>query len=258
MFQNDYRNLSDKYSISITPAEWTLYIWIVIYVWQVLWVAYSVTLLFRRNRLNTGLLYYSPPFLPPVFFVIYMMNLILNVTWLFTWDSEFIAASFVAVAGSAFALAICEFFMLKLLWDYEAELGKSEMIANIIIVQNGIGAYSSYVLFDSIWSFSVMLHYNANVSMDTSCYIGLVIILATFLIFYFLDVLLATKRARYYFMPYIIIMLIFAGIVDKNWDSSSGVQIFAAVTLALFILSIVGKVMSVIYYRIREPLSIEK
>ena len=133
------------------------------------------------------------------------------------------------------------------------------MWLNIILVQNGIGIYSTWASIATLLNFGIVLVYLADVSMDTGCYIVLTILLAVFLLWAAFDIFIATKRLRYYFIPYIVLIVALSGIVDKQWVSSdvSGVVIFVTVILAVTIAVLLLKIFATIYNSRRKPLLIE-
>lgn len=258
VFKNDVGNLSDKYVLSITPSGATFSIWGLIYVFQALWILYTITLIFRTNKRQTGELYYDPPFLPGQFYVIYIINLCLNVTWLFSFDSEFLVASFVALFGIAMSLYVCLFFSFRYLWRYESELTKAEMIVNIILVQNGLGFYATWTTVATLLNFGIVLRYVIGVAMETTSYIVLTIILAIFLIVFFSEILILTRRMRYFFAHYIILIVALTGVYTKNWNAESGVQIYNIVILAIVAFTFLVKIIVSAVRGRHDPTSIEK
>lgn len=49
IFKNSTGTISDKYQVNITPAGWMFSIWGVIYVWEAVWIVYTIVNLFRKT-----------------------------------------------------------------------------------------------------------------------------------------------------------------------------------------------------------------
>ena len=79
--------MSDENNTEFTPAGWTFSIWGIIYFWQAAWLLYAISRIPRKS--NEDYLYIIPDTLHYFVFVFYILNMILNISWLFLWDREY-------------------------------------------------------------------------------------------------------------------------------------------------------------------------
>lgn len=68
-------------------SGWTFSIWGIIYFWQAAWLLYAISRIPRKS--NVDYLYITPDTLHYFVFVFYIVNMILNITWLFLWDRQY-------------------------------------------------------------------------------------------------------------------------------------------------------------------------
>ena len=79
--------MSDENNTEFTPAGWTFSIWGIIYFWQAAWLLYAISRIPRKS--NEDYLYIVPDTLHYFVFVFYILNMVLNISWLFLWDREY-------------------------------------------------------------------------------------------------------------------------------------------------------------------------
>ncbi|KAI5611203.1 hypothetical protein C0J50_11872, partial [Silurus asotus] len=101
-------NVSALYETEITPAGWTFSIWGIIYTWLVLMNLYFLSWFCRRTA--TGWMYCSPAVLPYGFFLSWIINMLLNITWLLLWDRELMIPALICLALIAFTSYLLIFF----------------------------------------------------------------------------------------------------------------------------------------------------
>ena len=88
IFPNSIGNLSAKYHIDITPANWVFpFIWNVIYLFQLAWLIYALVCLFRRTK-DGDLLYRRVSFIPLGAIIAFGVCVIQLIAWLFTWTHQ--------------------------------------------------------------------------------------------------------------------------------------------------------------------------
>ena len=89
-------NASDMHPTELTPAGWAFSIWIVIFIWQMLWVIYALVNLCRRN--DQGPVYLNPPIINIAFVVAYTVGQVATIAWYFVWTYLIVWASFIIIA----------------------------------------------------------------------------------------------------------------------------------------------------------------
>lgn len=91
IFKQTVGIVSNKNPTDITPAHWTFSIWGIIYLWQGAWLIYAISRILRKS--NIDYLYIIPNTLHPIVFISYIINMGLNIGWLFIWDREYFGVS---------------------------------------------------------------------------------------------------------------------------------------------------------------------
>jgi hypothetical protein len=74
--------------LNVRCLGWTFSIWGVIYFWQAAWLIYAISRIPRKS--NEGYLYIRPNTLHYSIFVLYALNMLLNIAWLIIWDREYV------------------------------------------------------------------------------------------------------------------------------------------------------------------------
>ena len=250
-----------KYDTDITPAGLTFSIWGIIYTWQAVWLLYAVISIFRMGV--DGPLYRSPVLLPPLFFVIYIANNVLNTTWLFLWDRERLVASFVILLAVAVTLYICIAISMRYLARNLEVLVKNRLKSERwwiwIGVQNGLGIYAAWATVATALNLAIVLQYRSGLDSEGAGTVALIIILAFFIFWSFLELVLLDRYARYLFTPYLVAAWAFIGILVHHWGVDWTPTDRNAIVTAIGIAIIIGlslvKVILLIIRQIKKPLT---
>lgn len=72
-------------------SGWTFSIWGIIYFWQAAWLIYAISRIPRKS--NIDYLYIHPNTLHFTVFIIYIINMVLNIIWLVVWDRGYFGVS---------------------------------------------------------------------------------------------------------------------------------------------------------------------
>jgi hypothetical protein len=135
-----------KVVFRVTPAGWTFSIWGVIYIWQTLWLIYAIVNIFRKT--DSGLAFNSPELMTAPFFVIFTINMGMNLAWILLFDREYLEPCLAVLFLMYVTLYVCLFFSYKALYQNLNSLKKSERKVDIwltrILVQNGISVYATW------------------------------------------------------------------------------------------------------------------
>ena len=76
IFKNTTGDVARFYCLEITPAGWAFSIWGVIYIWQAVWLVYGISHTCRST--SESYIYVSPAPIPPLVYLLFMINNILN------------------------------------------------------------------------------------------------------------------------------------------------------------------------------------
>lgn len=164
IFKNSTSVVSANNEIDITPAGWTFATWGIIYTWQALWLLYNVVIIFIKTEY--GPLYQNPPVLTIVFHILIFINLVLNISWLFLWDSQKLTVSFVFIVFMTLALYAALILSHKNIHDAEQVLNINKKRVYLwlyrILVNNGVAFYATWITIASAINFAIAFTYEWN------------------------------------------------------------------------------------------------
>ncbi|KAI1902225.1 hypothetical protein AGOR_G00042520 [Albula goreensis] len=256
-FHQSTGNVSYKYETEITPAGWTFSIWGVIYTWLSAMLAYCLTSLCRRSVY--GWMYCEPAVLPYGFYLSWIVNMILNIVWLFLWDREQMVEGLIVLALVAFTNYLVIFFCCHGLHFYGAWLKKYHRVDLWLIrvlVQNGMGVYATWTTIATLLNFTIVLDYNAGLSKEGAATVSLSFLLIEVLLWFVVENFVLDKYVRYILTVYPVVILALSGNIAKHYDPAAPRRnsIFTAVLLALACVLFVVRVILVIWRHRTQPL----
>ncbi|XP_046331298.2 uncharacterized protein LOC124114661 [Haliotis rufescens] len=237
LFIHGIGNVSAIYNLEVTPAGATFAIWGVIYLWQFLWIIYSLVAICRSTP--DGPVYTTPMLLPVGFFITYILNMITNGVWLFLWDREYVIASVFVLLATSVTLYVCIGISYRFLqWNilYLSEHGRTYDVYLVrYVVQNGLGIYAAWVTIATLLNLGAVLEYKLENPLDssTTALIILSLLSVEVVVFVALDLSVLYQYSRYIFTPYLVVVVALVGIIAKNWDPLKSSSIFSAVLLGV-------------------------
>ncbi|KAL4229510.1 hypothetical protein ACF0H5_012550 [Mactra antiquata] len=259
IFNNGTGTVSDKFYIPITPAGWTFgLIWGIIYVLQAIWYIYALTTICRKD--NEGRYLYTLPFLPPVFYVVFLLNNIFVVAWLIVWDREYINWALGVIIFTPFTLYICLVFSYRGLYNSIETLQRGgagkEVWFNRILVQNGMSFFATWVSIASLLNFAIVLSYTWSRSTELSSTVALGLLSVEIIVWFTLDVFFLDKYTRYTVTPYIVVVVALIGSINKNFDLDIRERnsIFTAVLLGVAGLLLLMKLIVIVVRHRKYPI----
>ncbi|XP_056330574.1 uncharacterized protein si:dkey-29d8.3 [Danio aesculapii] len=250
-FQHSTGNVSDRYQTEITPAGWTFSIWGVIYSWLFLMNIYFLSWLCRG-------LYSSPAILPSVFFVSWIINLILNCTWLVLWDRELMIPALIVLALIAFTNYLLIYFScvgLRAHGSWLKQHHPKDLFCIIVLVQNGIATYATWTTIATLLNFTVVLNV-ASVSATNAATASLSILLLEVIVWFSVENFLIEKHVRYILSVYPVIIYALSGSLSKHYDSTAPGRnaVFSVVLLVLACIVFVVRLALVVWRHRTRPL----
>jgi hypothetical protein len=232
----EYSNaeISNNYTLSITPAGATFSTWGIIYSWTALWIIWAFLTIFLKT--DDGFLY-TRQVLPPVFFVLIIVNLLSNFGWLlvFSRPSSLYGAAIIAHRNSYQAS-----FDLRRIYNW----------AYRILVNNGLAFYAAWVTVATLLNVTYVLQFSLKFGAEVSSIISLCILTILVAAYFAMDIYFFEKYLRYTFSHYVQLLIAFTGILAKNFSRGSASSYFALVlAIAVGILFLVKIVFSVLRWR---------
>jgi len=179
-FTRSTGNVSDEYSTCITPAGLTFSIWGLIYACLVVINVYVISLLFRHID-DQGAWELGGAITTP-YLLVFIINLIFNITWLFLWDAANITGSaiFLLLVLTTNVIAISHSA-----YSFGKNAGKLYHISKVdfwmgIFVINGHGIYVTWTTLASLLNLTIFFTYQIEVDSEMLCTVMLSVILVGF------------------------------------------------------------------------------
>ncbi|XP_040207164.1 uncharacterized protein LOC120937760 [Rana temporaria] len=257
IFLQNVGNISNKFSTEFTPSGWTFMIWNVIFAWQFLWLGYVLAGLCRRSEL--GWMYVKPDVFPVCFYLVWILNNVLNIGWLFLWDREFLIPALVFLGAIALTNHIVLFISYRALYlngDWLFRQRKVDLWLIRIFAQNGIAVYATWTTIACLLNFSVALTYNGGIPNSVSTTVCLSILAFEVVLWFILENFVFEKYVRYTLTVYPVVIVALSGSLDKNFKNPSpdGNHIYIAVLLAVACAVFIVRLVLVIWRHFKQPL----
>ena len=222
--------VSDDYQTEVTPAGSTFAIWGFIYIYQLAWVIYSLTLLCRN----------APDILPTSFYVSFTFATIFNLSWLLVWSREHLGLAFVFIALIGIFLEASLYFSFTSLERYIEKLrsGESPPSATDVwcirmLVHNGIIFYTTWVTVATCLNMTIVLQYDLEANGSKAALGSLIILFLIIVVWFLLENFVFAAYTRFTFTEYIVLVVALSGILKKNWTDGKGNQGFVMFLLVL-------------------------
>ncbi|XP_014781962.1 uncharacterized protein LOC106877549 isoform X1 [Octopus bimaculoides] len=261
LFNQTIADVSRKYSSSITPASQTFFIWSIIYLWQVVWLLYGMSLICRSR--SNHYLYVFPPILSTTFYIAFAVNNIFTIAWTFVWIHEMLQVALAMLAASVISLYLSLYCSFKNLYKFLNLLYKEDLGTDVwlmrILVQNGLSFYATWSTFATLLNFAIVLSNSGGINKNMAGTISLGIAALLMLLWFMLDCIILDKYVRYTFTPYVVLIVAFTGIMVQHFDLSLHPRnsILTCVLLVLSALMLLCKFFTVTWLHSHQPIIIK-
>ena len=216
-----------KYTVKITPSDWTFWTWTAVFGWQLLWLFYALILMCRR---------YGPRVLTPFFFVFNILAFGFTLAWVTLLGEDFKNIALGFIAGTPACLFIALAIVYSRFYDLLLGMNKfptGDQIAIESLVINGIALYASWGLFNAFQGVAVVLTYTAGVSEHISSTIVLTGLGAALVFWFCLDNFVFWKFTLFTVTPYAAMVVGFTGIFTEFWEKEDRNSIFNVILLGV-------------------------
>lgn len=261
LFNQTIADVSRKYSSSITPASQTFFIWSIIYLWQVVWLLYGMSLI-CRSRMN-NYLYVFPPILSTTFYFAFGVSNLFTIAWTFVWIREMLQVALAMLAVSVLSLYLCLYCSFKNLYKFLNLLYKEDLGTDVwlmrILVHNGLAFYATWCTFATLLNFAIVLFESCGINKNMAGTITLGIAALFMLLWFMLDCIILDKYVRYTFTPYVVLIVAFTGIMVQHFNLSLHPRnsILTCVLLVLSALMLLCKFITVTWLHSHQPIIIK-
>ena len=245
VFPKGTGEVSREHPTEITPASSTFAIWAAIYIWQTVWIIYTLTPLCRPRAGNI---------LPTYFYGFYALSSVLNFTWLLVWSREYLGISFAILALASLSLDGALFFAYRGLNNYLAKFPNNEELPNKVdvwctrfLVINGVVFYATWTTIATLVNMTITLQYDFKANSSTVASVALAILLCIVLGWFILENFVLERHLRFTFSEYITLIIGLSGILKKQWTDGHGNQAFVLAILVISILLFIARITLIVY-----------
>jgi len=258
--------LSDKYSLPITPPGWAFSIWGIIYLWQGAWLVYLTyhSIKFSAELTSKNILTFTLPF-----YISWLLSCVFNISWIVSFAYEQIAFSAVVL--------ICIFLTLfynaytahkyigSIMFDPSAftfpsylKQSKTARVLYRVLLLNGVAFYTTWCSIAQCLNIAIFLTYDAKVDVYAASQVALGVLTTLIIAYWSLDFYFLRKWLAYTYAPYAVLLWAL-GAVSTNPSYDEGnqpglkgpTQTWVVALLVLAGVGTVAKVISGVVYACR-------
>ncbi|CAF2310504.1 unnamed protein product [Rotaria sp. Silwood2] len=247
VFPSKSYRLEQIFPNDITPSDWVYRSLNVFnYFWQLAWLFYSLTFIYRRSA--NGYLYLSPKTLTLTFTIIYITGFLIQTIWLLFFYKTYIIWSWIIYLVSFLLLSLALFIINNNLAVnkkiYETEGFNRDVWCLRFFAQNGVAFFACWTAVHFILTFNIFLQIKCNLSMVNAGTISLIlaIIIAGAYCFGPNINAVLVERCAYQFSPWLVSIIFFWGVVENNWIPKNPTRnnIIAAIELLASLVSAIA------------------
>lgn len=226
--------VSDEFNTYFTPIDATFAIWYLVFGWQVVWVAYAWTFVFKSR----------PVMISPKALQFYSFANLFAIVWLVLWINRIPQFTFPPIAiftlllYLAVALQAIYIYENTYTWRNSETILKFDLIFARFLVLNGIMIYAVWATVATLLNFTVVIEYFSNASKTNAGIISLTIFLLLFLGYFNLENVVLDSWLRYIITVYPVIIWALYGIVRKlsfEFLELTGIAGYATFCLSLVV-----------------------
>ncbi|KAM6970853.1 uncharacterized protein LKV04_016587 isoform 2-T2 [Tautogolabrus adspersus] len=227
IFKQSTEDVTLMYTTPLTPAQWAMFVWDFIYIWLFAMFIYFIAGLCRRDAYDW--LYTTPAVLPYGFHVFMIINVCLNISWLFLFDRELLLPMLIISAVMMMTNYMILFFSCHGMKIYGAWLHKHR-IADLwllrILVQNGIAVYSTWGTLSTLLNLTIYLQHQTETLRCDCAMLALVLLLMQLSAWFLLENFYLDEHVRYIVTIYPVVILWLTGILSNSSSPESSIYIF--------------------------------
>ncbi|KAF1373094.1 hypothetical protein PFLUV_G00256750 [Perca fluviatilis] len=255
VFKHSTEDVTLKYTTPITPAQWALFVWDFIYFCFSAMFIYFLVGLCRRSAYDW--MYTTPAVLPYGFHVSIIINICLNIAWLFLFDRELLLPMLIVSTLMMLTNYMILFFSCHGLKIYGAWLNKhhnTDLWLIRILVQNGVAVYTTWGTLSTLLNLTIYLQHQTETSKCDCGMLSLLLLLMELLAWFLLENFYLDKHVRYILTVYPVVILWLTGTLSNSGTPECHVNIFTASILAISCIMFGARIALVTWKHRKRPL----
>jgi hypothetical protein len=231
----------------ITPSDWVYQSLDALnYLWQLAWLLYSLTFIYRRS--TSGYLYLSPKTLSLTFYIVYIIGFLIQTIWLLFFNQTYTVWSWIIYLISFLLLSLALFVInINLAINkkiYEIEGLNGDIWSLRFLAQNGIAFFACLTALRFVLALDAFLQLKFTLSIANAGTISLILaaLIAGGFFFEANFNVRFVERCAYQFSPWIVFLIFFWGVIQNNWIPKNATRnnIIAVIELIATIISAIA------------------
>lgn len=256
-FENGTLQVFHNYPTPFTPKDYAApVITILLAVWQVALMIYSVSTLFRYT--SYGYLYIAPGHSHPQIYIAYTSGLVLHMTWLVVLNTLGPSAALYIIPFATFFMFLAYGVSCHRLYFrghiLQREGAQREALYVRLAFQNALAIYATWLFLLTLLNLDMALIYHFDVDWKVSGTIVHATLLLYIVVWFFLDNFVCDKFLRYTFSPYLVFLIYLTGCFSNKWSADAYMLALVAFILGVAVLLAVLKLALLIKNQLTSPL----
>ena len=234
IFGIDVEEVSNEFYTQITPSGYTFAIWAIIYMWQILWLGYAWSFVFRPKAART---------ISGVYWSYALVNCC-NIVWMYLCVNKLLIASLVVFI----LLDVFLYVTIWLLWvHFCSARHQSEAVSRRdywltwALPINGLLCYTTWGTLAVFINLAIVLQYSWGLDSTTSATVSLVLLTLLLLAYIMLENTTFRRFTVYAFSVYPVVIWALIGILVAHWNAGARNAIYVLVLLLAIIVYVVIK-----------------
>jgi hypothetical protein len=161
----------------------------------------------------------SPVVASPAFCLIYSLNFVLNIGWVFSWDREMLVTSSYILWGMVITNIVAMTILIQNIEKENHQLKEEQPTiywTYIILVFNGQGTYTAWTIIAGLINFTECLIYDDIINMQSAVTVYLSLLLIIAVSWAVLDWIFLDNFARFLITPYLVAVWALGGTISKK------------------------------------------
>lgn len=241
-------NVTSTYILPVTPADWSMAIWGVVYVCQLFWLVYALTAICRKT--HAGPAYNSPKLLPVQFHIFFSLTVLAQVGWLVLMDRQYMGFALflllISTVCSLTALGLAYRAFSSALPILQQENRLFDIWAVRLFAHNSLAFLLTWLTLYMTFNFSLVLAFSVDlrVTASTSAIVELCCVATLVFCYTLADMTVCETYSRYVFLPYVALILFLASQIFNDFPSWQDpifilLSILQAVSFILIVVKII-------------------
>ncbi|KAL4635275.1 hypothetical protein GN956_G14171 [Arapaima gigas] len=249
-------NESRRCSIDASMDTWAISIWIMLSVWNTVWLMYAFSTVVRSNIL--GPVCCNPEVHPPLFYLMWIFITSVRITSWLLGDDPCLAQTF----GLKILIPLLTYMMLGISYSnlqrhqpWLTTHSPKDFWCISYLIQNGLAMFATWTWLEALMIVGAMLKFKAGLQDPLASTVVLTLLLVSLITWFALESFLFERYMRYTFTVYPMMILGLGAIFTKiyQFDDISPNTVYCGVLMILAtLLNTIGLIM-VCCYKDRKP-----